>query len=395
MLVYRGKLLKQIFSEKWEPFCAIQPPGKIRPSIHKNVDKMLRCGTEAMGYHMFKCPRCGVERKIYHTCKSRFCSKCGVKQTDLWIKQYSALFADCEYKHIVFALPEEFRNYLRVGRTPYFNAFYTAVNLTLNDWYTHPDHREYLPGGMEVLHTFGRDCKYHTHIHMLITCGGLDKTQTKWIPVSFIPHAYLKNRFKLHFLENIRRLWGKETLEKWPKGLQPMFTPAYQQRVLNAVKNETWYVHIGKSLKGNEFVVRYIGRYTKRPAIAESKILAYNGETVTFTFKEHGVTEMTTLTLPVFEFIERVIKHIPDTNFRVIRYFGFYANRVRGKLLPLVFSLLKQNYEAAKKKLANLLSWYRERIEKFTGLDPLICTVCLVPLQLNSIVYTTYTKDYG
>ncbi|NQY42926.1 MAG: transposase [Legionellales bacterium] len=38
----------------------------------------------------------------------------------------------------------------------------------------------------------------------------------------------------------------------------------------------------------------------------------------------------------------KFIFHIPDVNFRIIRYYGFLSNRKRGKSLPEVLSLLDQ-----------------------------------------------------
>ena len=69
------------------------------------------------------------------------------------------------------------------------------------------------------------------------------------------------------------------------------------------MRKYTWYVHIGERLTNAKKVVRYIGRYTKRPAIAESKILAYDGEFVTFTYQEHRMTRPETLTLSALAFI--------------------------------------------------------------------------------------------
>lgn len=344
------------------------------------------CGTEDMGFHLWQCPNCQSEKKVPHTCKSRFCSSCGVRQTDMWIERYTTLFADCEYQHVIFSPPSEFRIYFRIGRKPYFDALYAAVNQTLKDWYII---KGYFPGGMAVIHTFGRDLKWHIHIHILITCGGLNPFRTQWIPCAYLPHLFLKDRFKKHFLAIIQILWSNERIETVPQPLRMLFTHAYQQKLLRQVINVTWYVNIGERLKNARFVVRYIGRYTKRPAIAESKILAYDGKTVTFTYKEHRMTEKATLTLPVFDFIEKLILHIPDRNFRIIRYFGFYANRVRGELLQKVFALRNQDYAGAKEKLAHLGSWWRKRIERLIHLDPLICSFCLIPLTLISVMYST------
>src|SRR5436305_5790254 len=92
------------------------------------------------------------------------------------------------------------------------------------------------------------------------------------------------------------------------------------------------------------------------------------------------------------------VLHIPDVNFRVIRYGGFYANRLRGQLLPVVFALKnsKRTYAQAKEHLAKLTCWWRRRIEAITRIDPLICDICLIPLTLFSVVYSLSNPDpYG
>jgi hypothetical protein len=269
---------------------------------------------------------------------------------------------------------------------------YATVNQTLKDWYSL---KGYLPGIMDVMHTFGRDIKYHVHIHVLITCGGLDDSCSKWITCTYIDHNFLKLHFKKHFIENIRKLWIQHNRKLVPEKLQFVFDLTYREAIITKLMDIIWYVNIGEKLSNAAFTVRYIGRYTKRPAIAESSINVYDGKTVTFTYHDHRLEKKSTLSLPVHDFIGRLIRHIPETNFRIIRYSGFYANRVRGTLLPKVFVLLKQDYEKAKLHLKTLGSWWRKRIERLTRLDPLVCSLCFVPLTLVSVVYYTPGKESG
>ena len=117
---------------------------------------------------------------------------------------------------------------------------------------------------------------------------------------------------------------------------------------------------------------------------------------MTFNFVDHKTEKLTFHTLPVEEFIGKLIRHIPDEHFRIIRYSGFYANRVRGELLPKVFAILKQDFEKAIHRLLTLGSWWRSQITRFTKLDPLLCPVCFLPLALVSVVYATRSTDtYG
>ena len=86
--------------------------------------------------------------------------------------------------------------------------------------------------------------------------------------------------------------------------------------------------------------VEYLGKYIKRPPIGETRIKLYDGKTVTFEYLDHYTNIKETMALPVLDFIERLLCHIPDKHFRNIRYYGFLSNRLKGKLLPSVYKLL-------------------------------------------------------
>jgi Putative transposase len=117
---------------------------------------------------------------------------------------------------------------------------------------------------------------------------------------------------------------------------------------------------------------------------------------VVFTFVDHKSQQREYLNLTAEEFIKLLIRHIPDTNFRAVRYYGLFANRVRGRLLPLTFRLLGENFQRIKAKLTRTMTWWRRQLELFTGTDPLTCWFCLVPLELVTVVYSTGIPDvYG
>lgn len=72
-------------------------------------------------------------------------------------------------------------------------------------------------------------------------------------------------------------------------------------------------------------VVKYIGRYLGRPVIATSRIDHYDGESVTFHYNRHEDEKYVEETLPAIDFIKRLIRHIPEKHFKMIRYGGIYA----------------------------------------------------------------------
>jgi hypothetical protein len=141
-------------------------------------------------------------------------------------------------------------------------------------------------------------------------------------------------------------------------------------------------VWMGTKLSDARFTTKYIGRYTKRPPMSESRIKEYNGETVVFEYvdKKEGVHR--TITLPVEQFIGRLIRHIHDKHYRAVRYAGIYSNRTRKTDVENARELL---HEKAPPEPV-VLTW-RERRKRQNGYDPLECHFCKIELILVKIVY--------
>lgn len=141
---------------------------------------------------------------------------------------------------------------------------------------------------------------------------------------------------------------------------------------------------MGVKLETARFTIGYIGRYTKRPVIAISRIKHYNPQALTVTFeyqdKAEAVHKLTTL--PVADFISLLIRHIPQPHFKQIRYSGLYAHRTRSSLVPLCRSLLHQTTLPLP-----LPTLWRQRTHLRTQTDPLICPRCHRELVLTQIVY--------
>lgn len=117
--------------------------------------------------------------------------------------------------------------------------------------------------------------------------------------------------------------------------------------MLSQGKNEKgedyWHVYFAKPTKHARQTAKYLGRYLKKPPIAGSRLAHYDGGSrVTLRFLDHRMGQYDALKLSQRELILRLIKHIPEKHFRMIRYFGFLANRVVGEKLPLVRKALGQ-----------------------------------------------------
>jgi hypothetical protein len=227
--------------------------------------------------------------------------------------------------------------------------------------------RGLIPAITLVLHTFGKDLKFNTHIHMIITMAGLafdKKGRPEWKEIDFLPEKMLKIRWKTILL----------------KTLSGYISSSLRQFLFKI----NWYVHLGIRLVNPLVTCKYIGRYTKRPVMAESRIVGYDGNMVTFFYedKSEGWKKKEYIQVTGEEFITRLIQHIPQKQFKMIRYYGILANPFRQKYRKIVFGLLKQT----KKNLPFWLKW-RERQIKFKKIDPLICSICGQEMVLKELAF--------
>lgn len=142
-----------------------------------------------------------------------------------------------------------------------------------------------------------------------------------------------------------------------------------------------FYVYGNTKVRNEKAATAYVGRYTVRPAIADSRILSYDGENVTFYYDDHKTKERIEVTISAIEFIKKVIIHIANRQFKMIRYYGIYANRVKRKCK--VVKMVNEKIIELKKKYK---SW-RKRIQLSFGHDPLECAKCGETMILTDIYY--------
>jgi hypothetical protein len=239
----------------------------------------------------------------------------------------------------------------------------------------------FIPGIYLVVHTFGRDLKRNFHLHLSTTIGGISSSHDSWIKGKYIYHDTLKKMWRYAFLTFLRKEF-KEKRIKLPRHLKHIRSYEAFCSWTSQFYNQTWVVHLSKQSNNHKFTVEYLGRYLKRPPIGETRIKKYDGKLVTFEYLDHYTKTKQIMTLPVLEFIARLISHIPDKYFRNIRYYGFLANRVRGKLLPTVYLLLKNR----KQNIQKVYTPWRDMLKKSFHYDPLTCPRCQTIMKLNYVV---------
>jgi hypothetical protein len=347
----------------------------IRPVVVDNVIKMLSCGDHIRGFVTYACsnPNCSHFKRIPFTCKSRFCPSCGKKATNAWIRNQMDILPKTSWQHITFTMPSDLWEIFRINR----HLLNELPGLASQCILVIAKVKKIVVGLFGALHTFGRDLKYNPHMHVSTTTGGIDnKNQWKTI---FFKKKSLCNAWKYKIISLLRTHYKNNTLTL-PEPLR-QFYPDYSSfnKWLNGLYQKIWIIHCSKPSKNPYHNVNYLGRYIKRPPIAQSRLKHYDGNEVIFNFLNHKTANHENFHCSTEEFIERFIQHIPEKYFRLIRYYGFLANRNRKKYLPMVYTAINQQPKESFPLRFNQL------MKKELGFDPLLCILCNSKLYFVSI----------
>ncbi|WP_206196894.1 IS91 family transposase [Zooshikella ganghwensis] len=336
---------------------------QIRPVVVDNIIKILSCGLRTLGYATFAChnPHCNHTKIVCFSCKSRFCNTCGYKATQQWIAQQNSVLPQTEWQHITFTLPRELCLILQDNRHLLGDLSRLAAQVILKV----AKKKGVTPGIFTALHTFGRDLKWNVHVHLSTTRGGLCADQSTWQSLYFAKHS-LMPMWRYEIINLLRNAYETLTL--------PPTLSTYSW--LDQHYQKPWIVHLAKASKNHQKNVNYLGRYIKRPPLALSRLAHYDGHCVIFNYLDHNTKTHRRFECTAEDFMTRLTQHIPEKGFRLIRYYGFLANRVRGKLLPKVYRLLDQP-----EKNAQPLHW-PELLKASFGVDPLVCILCQSRLVL-------------
>jgi hypothetical protein len=124
-------------------------------------------------------------------------------------------------------------------------------------------------------------------------------------------------------------------------------------------------------------MARYIGRYVKHPPIAESRIMLFDGKQVTFWYKDSETKQRKTVIMEKFEFIRLLLSHIPEKNFKIVRYVGIYSRR----------GYKHRQTEFHEGEMILIKRSWREEIKRTFDYDPIICPNCKIEMELVGICY--------
>lgn len=365
--------LKKIFQDHWSEFVGLYGY-KIRKVVIDEVNKMINCGSLSNGYIEYTCEKCGEIKRVPFRCKSRFCTTCGKVYVDQRAENMAKKLIRGKHRHMVFTIPEELRPYFQKDRKLLEVLPKCAANV-LKSWFLKINKKEqFTPGIITVIHTFGRDLKWNPHVHVLVTEGASGK-KTIWKKTPFIPY------------KRLRKSWQKLLLDAVENRVQKRPYRNFKNKLYSKYP-EGFYVYGKGEVKNKKTAILYVGRYTGRPAIADSRIIKYDGEKVTIYYERHEDGKRIEEEMDALEFIKKVIIHIPEKQFKMIRYYGIYASHTEKR--PYLIKMVNEKIIELKKQLD---SW-KYRIMKSFGHDPLTCPKCKGEMVMTDVYHPKYGSIY-
>jgi hypothetical protein len=231
---------------------------------------------------------------------------------------------------VVFTLPEQLQPLGLKNRRVLYDLLFRAASETLLELTADPRRLGAQVGFTAVLHTWGQNLLFHPHLHCVVTGGGLSPDRQRWIAGRedyFLPVRVLGQLFRGKFLAGLKAAFeaGQLTLAGSVESLRD---PAEFRQLLGTLYRQPWVVYAKPPFGGAEQVYRYLGRYTHRVAISNSRLVSLEHGRVTFRYKDYadGAREKL-MTLDAEEFIRRFPLHVLPKGFVRIRHYGLLAGR--------------------------------------------------------------------
>jgi len=325
--------LAEILRAHGEAYCQTHP---ISDHQAKVMTRIMQCRTAALGGHIEACGNCAFTRIAYNSCRDRHCPKCQVAKQAAWVETRLERLLPVPHFHVVFTIPHALNPVALQNRMLLYNLLFQAASATLLTLAADPRRLRAQIGVTAILHTWGQNLLLHPHLHCVVTGGGLASDGRRWIEGGrrfFLPVKVLAALFRGKFLAGVKGLHRTGQL-KLAGSVKDLNDAGCFRHWLSALYAQRWVVYAKRPFGGPEQVFRYLGRYTHRVAITNSRLLAMTSGRVAFEWKDyaHGHAKKV-MSLESDEFIRRFLLHVLPRGFVRIRHYGLMASgNVSGKL---------------------------------------------------------------
>jgi Putative transposase/Transposase zinc-binding domain len=304
-----------------------------------------RCRTAALGGHVARCEDCAHTLIAYNSCRNRHCPKCQGAAARQWLADREAELLPVSYYHVVFTLPAPIADIAYQNKAVIYDLLFRACADAMLTIAADPKHLGARIGITAVLHTWGSAMTHHPHVHMIVPGGGIALDGKRWVacrPGFFLPVRVLSRLFRRLFLKALTAAHKAGRLNFFGDHAR-LANPQAFAAYLAPTRTTEWVVYAKRPFGGPAAVLAYLSRYTHRVAIANSRLIAFDHNGVTFRWKDYrvdGPDRYKVMTLEPGEFIRRFLIHVLPAGFHRIRSYGLFANGARADNIARARNLL-------------------------------------------------------
>lgn len=363
--------IQQVFRLSYRNYCRRHRQSHIQ---RKAAYALMRCKSQALGCNISVCADCGHTQIHYNSCRDRNCPNCQALKKEIWVDKRRAEVIDSPYFHVVFTLPHELNPLLYSNQALLYALLHKCCAGTLLELSANPKFLGALPGIIQVLHTWNQELGYHVHMHCIVSGAGLTRSHRirRSSGKFFIPVHVLRDKFKGKFLALLDSLFRNGSLS-FPPSLARLGTDCGWQDFKDSLYKKDWCPYIKETFNGFGNALEYLGKYTHRIAISNSRILSVDETEVSFSARGKKPGEpRRVITLSHEEFIRRFLTHVLPSGFQKIRYYGFLNNRMKSQNLKLIFTL--QGHQRFKARFTGMTA--AELLREIWGVDIRVCPAC-------------------
>lgn len=293
---------------------------------------ILYCRTPAMGGHLDGCTRCGFRHLVWHSCRNRHCPRCQSEARQRWLEERKRELLALPYFHVVFTIPEALNPFALAAPRLFYDILFRAASESLLLIGRDPRHLGLQLGFLAVLHTWGQTLTLHPHLHCVVAGGGFSVRDGRFRAVPnqkfLLPVRVLSRLFRRRFLDLLGQALRQHDELRARTAHVDVLALIMQARAVE------WVVYAKPPFGGPAQVLAYLARYTHRIAISEHRLIAFDGRTVRFQYKDYrDHNRQKVMALDAGEFLRRFLLHVLPDRFVRIRHYGFLGNRVRARSL--------------------------------------------------------------
>lgn len=288
----------------------------LSPARRRVLTDIAQCRTAVLGGHLDVCQACGHEHPSYNSCRNRHCPKCQALRQQSWIEERQAHLVDAPHFHLVFTLPEQLRPLAAFAPTVVYRLLFTCVAATLRDFGR--SRLDATLGVTLVLHTWDKQLRFHPHVHGIVSGGGLS-AKGQWVAGHqdfLFPVKAMSRVFRGKTRAALRQAHRQGAF----RGFDGFDDPQAFEQLLRQLGSLDWYVYAKRAFGRANHVLQYLGRYTHRVALSNSRILALSDNSVVL--RTRGTARVA---LPCVELLRRFLLHVLPKGLHKIRHYGLYV----------------------------------------------------------------------